>query len=166
MNTETVIPLPKNRNTDLLPGDVVAFRFPHAHSATPGASEIGVVPCLVLGILDNEPDRLVELIGGLPLSAKIGTNFDIVVRSSRARAAAGIGSAMKFASSRRVIVSSRHPGFVRDPVTGSPGLGRLDPAGLGQLRRLTSGLDHVRESRHGRPSRVLPAAESRRGATE
>lgn len=167
MDTATdLIRLHQNRDADLSPGDVVAFRFPHERSSTPGTSEIGAVPCLVLGILETGQDCLVELIGGLPLSAKIGTNFDIVVRSKRARAAAGIRSAMKFVSSRRVILSRRHPGFVRDPVTGSPVLGRLDPAGLGQLKRLSSGLDHFWESRHGCASRVLPAAESRRGVSK
>lgn len=151
MQTEAdILHLRPDWDARLSPGDVVAFRFPHERARGTGPVEIDAIPCLVIAVLEGGEDRFLELVGGLPLSAGIGTNFDIVLKSAGARAAAGVRSGWKFVSSRRVIVSTRHAGFVPEPSTGSPVLGRLDAAGYKRLERLRSLLDAVWMTRHGR----------------
>lgn len=122
---------PDGKSAHMQRGDVVLFRFPLAEEDhEPRASKRR--PCLVLDTLTAGDDRFVEIAYGTSADTRANRGYEVIVKHTVARAAAGLSKPTRFVCARRIIVHVNHSGF--HGRTKSPHIiGRLDEARLERM---------------------------------
>ena len=172
---------------DLSPGDVVAYRFPHAE----GGHECPKVrPCVVLEVEEIAGVPYLLLAYGTASFGRRHSGYEIHACDGDLRAVAGLHRPTAFLAGRRILVPVAHRDFDLEGRTQSPLLGRLSGRALARLhavrariqaeadiaadrrqrrgvrrrRPAVRGLDFPVE--HRRPGRRVPGDLSRRPGRE
>lgn len=122
-NAEALDPaaLPNWRDT-LSWGDIVSFYFPVKEENGPASKRR---PCLVIDTDIKGGHRYVTLAYGTTTERRGRRSYEIQVYGAEAVASSGLTRPTRFLGSRRITVSTAHPGFVSCKDKGSPVLGRL-----------------------------------------
>lgn len=126
-----VLPEASSWHEALAPGDVVSFVFPLAEPLCPGERPKRR-PCLVLEIDVIDGERHALLAYGTTSSGRRNRGYEITVRDTAARAAAGLHEPSRFVGARRLRVPLSDSRFVSG-ASGSPVLGQLNAAGLDRM---------------------------------
>ncbi len=122
---------PADKNAHLQRGDVVLCRFPLAEGDDePGAPKRR--PCLELDTLTKGEERFVEIAYGTSADTRANRGYEVIVKHSAAREAAGLSKPTRFVCARRIIVHVSHSGF-HGRTKGPQIIGRLDDALLERM---------------------------------
>lgn len=135
--------------TNLQPGDIVAFRFPHQ---TGGPEDPKVRPALVLDIVQNTDLLFAVLAYGTSNPRARREAYTVDVRIEQELAVASLRKPTRFHASRRISVSLSNSCFDVNPALKTAVLGRLTG---GALERLHVVRARIRAERDMRQSRLF-----------
>ncbi len=168
--TDCIQTPPSIWQTALIPGDIVAFRFPHER---PSSEDPKVRPTLVLDILCLGNESYAVLAYGTSSPRRRARDLLVPVTSMGELDTASLKAPTQFDAARRVVVPLSDSGFSCCRKVGSPVLGRLsgesaERAGVVR-RRVRHAAVAQRASLYGTRSRVhqsktdgvTPIAETR-----
>lgn len=116
------IPATPNWRDTLSWGDVVSFYFPVKEVDGPASKRC---PCLVINAFVKAEQRFVTLAYGTSTERRGLRRYEVQVYDAEAISSAGLTRPTRFLGSRRITVSTQHPGFICGKKTDAPVLGRL-----------------------------------------
>lgn len=109
---------------NILPGDILSFRFPLAEEGRTACPKAR--PCLVLEAEVRDGQRYVLLAYGTTSRRRSNIGYEIHARRKADYVSAGLHEPTRFVGKRRMWVPVDHGGFVISSTTGSAVLGSLD----------------------------------------
>lgn len=119
-------------------GDIVTFYFPVKEENGPPSKRR---PCLVVDAFVKDDQCYVTLVYGTSTERRGLRNYEVQDYSSDDVTRSGLTRPTRFLCSRRISVSTQHPGFISTKKRGTPVLGHLSGSALNRLATVRARID-------------------------